>query len=198
MFLDTGNGGTDQNQIWLRVGNETSDLLLARDIIAGNGTLFNPQVVMVATWYKVEAYYQRAFPKNTFQLIMAYSETGATFGIPAYTQLQFFQSDNGNVATVEYINDFGVPFLSIATVNSNTTMNQLQNGTNCNRTGIYVYRINAGSTKAPTKCPTKVPTKSPTVAPAPTKCGLLGWSIYCPRTRCGWMGRWFGLCHTLD
>jgi hypothetical protein len=61
-------------------------------------------------------------------------------------------------------------------------MNQLQNGTNCNRTGIYVYRINVGSTKAPTKCSTKVPTKSPTVAPAPTKCGLLGWSIYCPRT----------------
>jgi hypothetical protein len=126
MDMDTGNCGTDQNQIWLRVGNKTSDLLLARDIIAGNGTLFNPQVVMIATWYKVEAYYQRAGPKNTFQLIIAYSETGAPFGIHAYTQL-----------------------------NSNTTMNQLQNRTNCNRKGIYVYRINAGSTNAPTKAPTK-------------------------------------------
>jgi cysteine-rich repeat protein len=143
MSLDTGNGGTDQNQIWLRVGNKTSDLNLARDIIADYGTVFNPQVVIVATWYKVEAFYQRAGPQNTFQLIMAYSDTGATYGIHAYTQLQFFQSDNENVASVEYINDFGVPFLSIATVNSNTAMNELQNGTNCNRTGIYVYQINA-------------------------------------------------------
>jgi cysteine-rich repeat protein len=143
MFLDTSNGGTDQNQIWFRVGNTTSDLNLARDIIADYGTVFNPQVVMVATWYKVEAYYQRAGPQNTFQLIMAYSDTGATYGIHAYTQLQFFQSDAGNVATVKYTDDFGVPFLSIATVNSNTAMNELQNGTNCNRTGIYVYQINA-------------------------------------------------------
>jgi hypothetical protein len=90
MDMDTGNGGIDQNQIWLRVGNKTSDLLLARDSIAGNGTLFNPQKMMVATWYKVEAYYQRTGPENTFQLIMAYSDTGATYGIHAYTQLQFF------------------------------------------------------------------------------------------------------------
>jgi PT repeat len=68
-------------------------------------------------------------------------------------------------------------------------------------------------TRNPTKAPTKVPTKAPTKAdipaptkvdipaPAPTKasgkskkCGLLGWSIFCPIRRCGVMGRLFGMC----
>jgi PT repeat len=70
-------------------------------------------------------------------------------------------------------------------------------------------------TKAPTKSPTKAPTKAPvpilapvpvpapvkapvpvpvSVAPFPPPCGLFGWSIFCPRTGCGLVGRWIGIC----
>lgn len=52
--IDTRNGGVDQNQISFHVGNNTADLDIARNIIAFNGTVFRPQAMMVATWYKVE------------------------------------------------------------------------------------------------------------------------------------------------
>jgi subtilisin family serine protease len=79
---------------------------------------------------------------------------------------------------------------------------------------LSVANVTKPLTKAPTKAPTKTPTKAPTKAPvkapisfpnpvplpvpvvAPLRppCGLLGWSIFCPRTRCGILGRWIGIC----
>jgi hypothetical protein len=48
------------------------DLAIENIITAGNGTIFSPQVIIVAsTWFKVEAYYRRAGPQNTLQLVMA-------------------------------------------------------------------------------------------------------------------------------
>jgi hypothetical protein len=212
--IDTRNGGSNQNQIWLRAGNNSNDLILARDIIAGYGTLFTPQAILVATWYKVEAFSQRVGAQNTFQCIMPYSATGESWLILAYSQLQFFRDAIFSRADVRFTNPSGQLQQQVATVDSNTTMNRLLNGTNCNRTGVYVFRVNAGTTQAPTKTPTKPPTKAPTKAPtnapikAPTKfptnvptitptpknCGLFGWNIYCPRTRCGLFGRWLGWC----
>jgi hypothetical protein len=215
MNIDTSNGGADQNQVWLRVGKNQSDLQLARDIIAGNGTLFAPQAIIVATWYKVEAAPRRVGPQNTFQLAMAYSETGETWVIYAYSQLEYFASSTttNNASYVEYKNSTNRVVQNFFTINSNTTMMSLLNGTNCNRTGTYAYRINKGGptkaptksptkpptkapTKPPTKAPIKVPTKVPTVAPIPDHCGLLGWSIFCPLTFCGILGRWLGFCQS--
>lgn len=77
--IDTRNGGVNQNQLWLGAGNNTNELRTSRDIIAGNGTLFSPRAVVVATWYKVEAFDRQAGPQNTCQLTMAYSDvTGET------------------------------------------------------------------------------------------------------------------------
>lgn len=204
MDIDTRNGGADQNQVWLHVGDRSEDLHLARDLIAGNGTLFVPQALVVATWYKVEAAIQLSGPQNTFQLAMAYSETGETWGIFSYSQLQYFQSNRTVAALVEYKNsNFGV-IQSFFRIGSNSAMNSLFSGTNCNRTGTYVFRIHQGGpTKAPTSAPTKAPTSAPTKAPATTAppsnaptatCGLLGWSIFCPLTLCGIFGRWLGFC----
>lgn len=193
MDIDTRNGGVDQNEIWLRVGNKTEDLTLARDIIAGNGTIFNPQAILLATWYKVEACCPRTGPKNTFQLAMPYSTTGETWAILAFTELQYFQSDgvNRNVASVTISDEFRTRKQEIAVVNTITAMNMLSNGTNCNRTGVYVFRINQGG---PTQAPTNAPSKSPTKAPTSATCGLFGWSIFCPFTLCGIIGRWLGWC----
>jgi Nidogen-like len=205
MDLDTRNGGRNQNQVALRVGNDTRDSNLARDIIAGTGTLFIPQATVVATWYKVEAKERRVGAQNTFQLIMAYSETGETWVIFAFSQLQFYQSAgfSPNVARVGYYLFPGDDSQYFADVNSLVNMNLLLTSSNCNRKGIYSYRINAGGpTKAPTKVPTKTPTNTPTkaptmvpsLAPTPAKCGVFGWSIFCPQTLCGVLGRWFGWC----
>jgi hypothetical protein len=210
--IDTRNGGTDQNQIWMRAWNATDDLNLARDILAGNGTLFRPQAIIVATWYKVEANPQQAGPQNTFQLAIPYSERGETWAIYAYSQLEFFKGGISSLAFVQYQNDRDYIEL-FNTIDSNATMVSLLNGTNCNRTGVYVHRINAGAptkaptkaptdpTKPPTKKPTSVPIRAPTMAPMPAptfqKCGLLGWSIFCPITLCGIFGRWLGWCHSV-
>jgi hypothetical protein len=185
---DISNGGENQNQVWFRVGNQTSDLNLARDIIATrrNGTLFAPQAIVVGTWYKVEAYGRRG-PQNTFQLVIAYSDTGETWVIFAFSQLQYYSSATYTAAHVDYIGDIG----------SNATMYSLLNGTNCKRMGTYAYRVNAAPTNTPTKTPTRAPTKTPTRAPTKsptTKCGLFGWSIFCPFTFCGIFGRWLGFC----
>jgi hypothetical protein len=53
------------------VWNAARDLAIANNITAGNGTIFSPQVIIVATWFKVEAYSRRAGPQNTLQLVMA-------------------------------------------------------------------------------------------------------------------------------
>jgi hypothetical protein len=200
MNIDTRNGGDNKNQIWMRGGNHTDDLLIARDIIAGNGTIFYPQAILVATWYKVEAFDKRPGQQNTFQLALPYSETGETWGILAYTQLQFFKADIGPNASVYYYN-IPTTFQQTIAVTNATEMNRLLNGTNCNRPGIYAFRINKGAptkapTRAPTKPPTKAPTKSPIVAPTRARCGLLGWRIFCPFTLCGFFGRWLGFCQT--
>jgi Nidogen-like len=189
MDIDTGNGGIDQNEVWSRAGNSSIDLNLARDIIAGTGTLFTPQSILVATWYKVEAHSRRVGAQNTFQLAMPYSATGETWAIFAYPQLQYYQSGgfNPNVASIG-INDRDFnPQQTINNVASLTAMNALANGTNCNRTGIYVYRVSKG-------VPTNAPVSPTTVAPTPEKCGLFGWGIFCPRTFCGIFRRWLRLC----
>jgi hypothetical protein len=49
-------------------------------------------------------------------------------------------------------------------------------------------------TKRPTRIPTRAPSKTPTTAPARKRCGLLGWRIFCPLTRCGILGRLLRLC----
>jgi hypothetical protein len=110
---------------------------VARDIIDGNGTLFAPQAVIVATWYKVEAFNGRIGPRNTFQLFMAYSETGETEAIFAYSQLEYFESPSYNVTYVDYQKSNGDVVQSFFVIDSNTTMNSLLNGTNCNRTGTF-------------------------------------------------------------
>jgi hypothetical protein len=178
---------------------------IARNIIAGNGTIFHPQAAIVATWYKVEAFPQQRGPQNTFQLVLAYSATGETWVIFAYAQLQFYHS--------QFLSAAGLVVQQFFTINSNATMAGLLNGTNCNRTGVYAYRINKGvptraptksptkapakaPTKSPTKAPTKLPTKAPALAPISTKCGWLGWSVFCPRTLCGVFGRWLGFCQS--
>lgn len=77
--IDTRNGGHNQNELWIRAGNRSIDLFPAREIIAGNGTMFNPQAILVATWYKVEAYNRGAGPQNAFQQVMPYRTTGETW-----------------------------------------------------------------------------------------------------------------------
>lgn len=106
--IDTRNGGANQNQIWLRTGNRTDDLKRARDIIAGSGTFFAPQAVIVATWFRVEGCCRRVGPQNTFQLALAYSATGETWAIFAYEQLQFYEPFSRPGVLVEYRNDQNV------------------------------------------------------------------------------------------
>jgi hypothetical protein len=205
--IDTRNGGEGQNELWLRAANRTSDLIVAKDIIAGTGTNFSPQAAIVATWFKVEAFEQRAGPQNTFQLAMAYNAAGETWAILAYSQLEYFRNEIDTATFVMVQNALGELAISIAEINSTASMNALLNGTNCNRTGTYVFAVNAAPTKAPTQAPTKLPTKAPTNAPvavpAPTiaparatTCGLFRRGIFCPFTLCGFFGRWVGWCPT--
>jgi hypothetical protein len=194
--LDTRNGGADQNQVWVRIGTNASDLAIARNIIAGNGTIFHPEAIVIATWFKVEANDRQVGPQNTFQLVLAYSATGATWVIFAYAQLQFYQAPFFSAATVELKDQNGMVVQPFYTIDSNSSMAGLLNGTNCNRTGVYTSRINMAPTKAPTKAPTRLPTKAPTLAPTSNKCGFFGWSLFCPKTLCGIFGRWLGLCQS--
>jgi hypothetical protein len=198
--IDTRIGGANQNQVWVRIGNNASDLAIARNLIAGNGTLSNPEAIVVATWFKVEANDQQVGPKNTFQLVMAYSATGATWVISAYAQLQFYRSPIFLSAAVDLRDQNGRIVQPFFNINSNSSMARLLNGTNCNRTGVYTSQVNMAPTKAPSKvprkAPTKLPTKALTLAPISTKCGSLGWSLFCPRTLCGIFGRWLGLCQS--
>jgi hypothetical protein len=178
MDLDTRNGGANQNQLWLRVGSRKSDLTLARKIIARTGTFFIPQVAVVATWFKVEAFERLSGPQNTFQLILAYNRAGTTWAILAYAQLEYFASTVGSFADV-FLTDsvlIGGARQQIALVNSVDSMHQLLNGTNCNRPGTYAFPIDSSPTNAPQQC------------------GLLGRSIFCLLTFCGIFGRLLGLC----
>jgi AMOP domain/Nidogen-like len=137
--IDTRNAGLDQNQLWIRAGMNATDLNLARDIIAGTGFSFTPQAAIVATWYKVEEFSRRAGPQNTFQLVMAYDEAGTTWAIFAYTQIQFTRG------AVVGFNDFrGLVGELIAVVTDANVGNNLLNGTNCNRRGVYAYQVNEG------------------------------------------------------
>jgi hypothetical protein len=99
---------------------------------------------------------------------MAYSGAGTTWAIFAYAQLEYFESELQSKAEV-YIGGFAET-QNLFLVNSNTTMNQLLSGSNCNIPGIYAYKI------------------------APQKCGLRGMRILCPFTLCGIFGRFLGLC----
>jgi hypothetical protein len=172
--IDTRNGGAGQNEVWLRVGTNPTDLTLAKNIISGTGksNAFTPEAVVVGTWYKVEAGDRRAGPQNSFQGIMAYDASGTTWAIFAYAQLEYFDSDNDNNAKVELLSSTQV-FLNqdLFLVNSNATMNQLLSGTNCGIPGIYAYKV------------------------LQTTCGLLGLRIFCPFTFCGIFGRLLGLCN---
>lgn len=50
-------------------------------------------------------------------------------------------------------------------------------------------------TDPPTTRPTRAPvTRAPTNAPIVRKCGVLGLSLFCPLTGCGFWGRLFGIC----
>jgi hypothetical protein len=98
MDIDITNGGANQNAVWLRAGTNPNDLTVARDTIAATGNTFTPQAMIVATWYKVEAFNERVGEQNTFQLAMPYSKTEKTCSILSYPQLEFYQSGNGNVA----------------------------------------------------------------------------------------------------
>jgi hypothetical protein len=40
-LVDTRNGGMDQNEIWLRVGSNPTDLTLAKNIFAAGGGVFH-------------------------------------------------------------------------------------------------------------------------------------------------------------
>lgn len=168
--IDTRNGGEGQNEVWLRAGTNASDLTVARDIIAGAGKSFSPEAVIVATWNKVEAYNRIVGPQNTFQLIMAYDESGTTWAIFAYAQLEYFASGNKNQAFVRLITtSFGAFTEELFSVSSSATMNELLTGTNCGNPGIYVFKV-----------------REP--------CGLLGLSFFCPFTFCGIFGRALGFC----
>jgi Nidogen-like len=170
--IDTSNGGKGQNEVWLRVGSNTTDLTLAKDIISKTGKSFSPEAVIVSTWYKVEAYNQRSGPQNTFQLIMAYDESGTTWAIFAYAQLEYFESSIDSSANVALISPSrAVLNQDLFVVNSDATMNQLLSGTNCGIPGIYAYKV------------------------LQSTCGLLGLRIFCPFTFCGIFGRLLGLCN---
>jgi hypothetical protein len=145
--IDTRNGGPDQNQRWWRVGTAPDDLHVARDIIAGNGACFTPQAV--ATWYKVEAYQQRAGPQNTFPGILAWSDTGETWTIFAYTQLQFYETDRRAYASVGFINGDATLQNILSEVNNASPRDQLLNWTNCRRLGIYAFLSNEPTPVAP-------------------------------------------------
>jgi AMOP domain/Nidogen-like len=139
--IDTRNAGLDQNQLWIRAGMNATDVSLARDIIAGTGNSFTPQATIVATWYKVEEYPTLAGPQNTFQLVMAYDEAGTTWAIFAYTQIQF----TGTRSAVVGFNDArGLVGELIAVLTDANIGNNLLNGTNCNRRGIYAFKVNEG------------------------------------------------------
>jgi len=112
----------------VRVGNNASDLAVARNIIAGNGTIFNPQAFIVATWFEVDAFPQQAGLQNTFQLVMAYSATGETWVIFTYAQLKFYQTPTVPVALVELKDQNAVVVQRFNIINSNSTMAQLLNG----------------------------------------------------------------------
>jgi Nidogen-like len=168
--IDTSNAGAGQNEIWFRVGTNTTDLALAKDIIAGTGESFTPEAVIVGTWYKVEAFKQRAGPQNTFQNIIAYDKSGTTWAIFAYAQLEYFETQTDSRAIVALVS------LSRASTNqylfrvdSNATMNKLLSESNCGIPGIYAYKVTQ-------------------------PCGLFGFSILCPFTFCGTFGRILGLC----
>jgi AMOP domain/Nidogen-like len=137
--IDTRNGGSNQNQLWIRAGTNATDLNLAKDIIAGTGNSFSPQAVVVATWYKVEEYPQIAGPQNTFQLVMAYDEAGITWAIFAYIQIQFTRR-----AVIGFNDARGLIGELIAGPVDQEIGNRLLNGTNCNRKGIYAYQVNEG------------------------------------------------------
>jgi hypothetical protein len=181
MDLDTRNGGAEQNQLWLRAGKRFRDLTLARKIIAGTGNVFFPEAVVVATWFKVEALDQLAGPQNTFQLILAYHRRGTTWAILSYAQLEYFASTVGSFAEVFFADAVltGGVRQSIALVTSDDSMNELLNGTNCNRQGIYAFPLDSNATNAPQPC------------------GLFGRSILCPLTFCGIFGRFLGLCQVV-
>ena len=49
-------------------------------------------------------------------------------------------------------------------------------------------------TSPPTTRPTRAPVTAPTNAPVFPKCGVLGLSLFCPLTGCGFWGRLFGAC----
>jgi Nidogen-like len=171
----------NQSELLIRAsGSITEDLTLAQEIIASTGRNgFNPQAIVVATWYKVEALNCTPGQQNTFQLIMPYSDTGETWVILAYSQLQWFASPwlSRDFATVLFDWPEGKPTPTFYyVVNSTETMIQLLTGTNCNRKGIYAYRVNA--------------------PPPVRKRGVFGFGILCPLTLCGFFGRLFGLCPT--
>jgi hypothetical protein len=52
-----GNEGVIPNQVLVRVGNFASGMAIAKTIIAENGKICQPQAIIVATWFKVEASY---------------------------------------------------------------------------------------------------------------------------------------------
>jgi hypothetical protein len=106
--IDTSNGGTDQNEVWLRVENSTRDLILARDIVAGTGKISNPQAIIFATWYKVDSFRRQIGQQDTFRLIMPYSATGETWVIFAYTQLESFRVQLQDRSTVFSTTKVGV------------------------------------------------------------------------------------------
>jgi Nidogen-like len=179
-----GGGNSSEHEYWTRAGNRSDDLALVKDILAGIAASFIPQAVVVSTWYKVEPQTfdrPRTGKNNTFQLIMPYSDTGETWVIFAYVQLDYFSVpslDDG--ASVGYFNGRPQPFFerSFFFINSTEAMMQLLSGSNCNRKGIYAYQVNG-------------PNKPPAAA---KKCGLFGLGIFCPLTLCGLFGRWFGFC----
>jgi hypothetical protein len=161
------------NELWMRVGNRTNDLTLARDIISGTGNTFTPQATVVATWNRVlnsnRVLGTSAF---TFQIAIPYSASGETWVIFAYGVIPFLTSNLGPFIEVE--NSAGLQRQFFLAVDNGIQSNQLLNGTNCNRSGVYAFQVNAAPTQSPTHVPTEVssniPTQSPTHAPthAPT------------------------------
>lgn len=168
--IDTRNGGEGQNELWFRVGTNATDLTLAKNIIAGTGKSFSPEVVIVGTWNKVEAFERNAGPQNTFQVVVAYDESGTTWAIFAYAQLEFYSPSIGDKTNVGFVTSSrNSPDQTLFIVNSNATMNELLTGTNCDIPGVYAFKV--------------IQT-----------CGLFGLSIICPFTFCGFFGRLLGLC----
>jgi hypothetical protein len=177
------------------------------DDTAGNGLCVS-NVPRVGLWYKIS---------NGPSSIIDMASSTCTFNTQINTVISVFKGNScASLTCVAYDENTEGPSLSCGIanfrMNETTTYYVLAEGDSISAKGIVAVGFlgNNATTNAPTKTPTQSPTKAPTKAPVPIlapvpvpvpvkapfppPCGLFGWSIFCPFTGCGVVGRWIGIC----